>query len=137
MPKPPFRPGAAGTIGFFFSIVAGALVSVISLRRMGHSQKAKKVLWITVLAAIVIAIILLLIPVRLSRLVALGLEAVWYFGFPKIQDQEFRQWQANHPDVPPSSGWKALGWAFAGMAMFFAIAIMTGFALDAAGIPFE
>jgi hypothetical protein len=137
MPKPPFRPKAAGTIGFFFSIVAGALVSVISLRRMGHSQKAKKVLWITVLATIVIAIILILTPLRLGRLVGLGLEGVWYFVFPKIQDQEFRQWQAMHPDVLPSSGWKALGWAFLGIVMFFVIAIVTGFALDVTGIAPE
>jgi hypothetical protein len=137
MPKPPFRPQAAGTIGFFFSIVAGALVSVISLRRMGYSHKAKKLLWITVLATIVIAIILILIPVRLGRLVGLGLEVVWYFTFPKIQDQEFGQWQATHPDLLPSSGWKALGWAFLGIVMFFAIFMVTGLTLDLTGVAPE
>ena len=131
MPKPPFRPQAAGTIGFFFSIVAGALVSIISLRRMGHSQKAKKVLWLTLLGA---ATILILIPAALGRFVGLGLEGVWYFVFPKIQDQEFRQWQATHPDVAPSSGWKALGWGFVGIVAFFAIAMAMGIFLDATGI---
>jgi hypothetical protein len=101
---------------------------------MGHSHKAKKILWITVLAAILIAIILLLIPDKLGRLVGLGLEVVWYFVFPKKQNQEFQQWQATHPDVLPSSGWKALGWGFVGIAMFFAIIIMTVFVLDATGI---
>jgi hypothetical protein len=134
MPKPPFRPQAAGTIAFFFSVVAGALVSVISLRRMGHSQKAKKIFWITMLGAAVIATILILIPAALGRPVGLGLEVVWYFVFPEIQDREFRQWEAAHPDVAPSSGWKALGWGFAGLAAFFAIVIAMGILLDATGI---
>jgi hypothetical protein len=134
MPKPPFRPQAAGTIGFFFSILAGALVSVISLRRMGYSQKAKRVLWITVLGATAVATILILIPRAPGRLIGLGLEGVWYFVFPKIQDREFRQWEATHPDVVPSSGWKALGWGFAGFAAFLAIAIAIGVLLDATGI---
>lgn len=134
MPKPPFRPQAAGTIGFFFSILAGALVSVISLRRMGYSQKAKRVLWITVLGATAVATILILIPRAPGRLIGLGLEGVWYFVFPKIQDQEFRQWEATHPDVVPSSGWKALGWGFAGFAAFLAIAIAIGVLLDVTGI---
>ncbi len=134
MPKPPFRPQVAGTIGFFFSIVAGALVSVISLRRMGHSQKAKKILWITMLGAIAIAPILFLIPPARGRLFGLALEGVWYFVFPKIQDQEFNQWQAAHADLAPSSGWKALGWGFVGIAVFFVIAVLVGMLLDLTGI---
>jgi hypothetical protein len=134
MPKPPFRPQAAGTIGFFFSIVAGALVSVISLRRMGHSQKAKKTLWITLLGAIFIAPIFFLIPPARGRFLGLALEGVWYFVFPKIQDQEFSQWQAAHADLAPSSGWKALGWGFVGIAVFFAIAVVVGMLLDVTGI---
>jgi hypothetical protein len=134
MPKPPFRPQAAGTIGFFFSVVAGALVSVISLRRMGHSQKAKKIFWITMLGAMLVAATLILIPDALGRLVGLGLEGVWYFVFPKIQDQEFREWEATHKDVMPSSGWKALGWGFVGLGVFFAIIIVMGILLDATRI---
>jgi uncharacterized membrane protein len=105
-PKPPFRPQVAGRIGFFFSIVAGALVSIVSLRRMGHSEKAKKVLWITVLSAAVIAVILPFVPDALGRPVGLGLEVAWYFVFPKIQDQEFQEWQATHADIDPTSGGK-------------------------------
>ncbi len=101
---------------------------------MGYSQKAKRVLWITVLGATAVATILILIPRAPGRLIGLGLEGVWYFVFPKIQDQEFRQWEATHPDVVPSSGWKALGWGFAGFAAFLAIAIAIGVLLDVTGI---
>ena len=104
---------------------------------MGHSQKAKKVLWITMLGAAVAATILILIPPAAGRLVGLGLEGVWYFLFPKIQDREFRQWEAAHPDVAPSSGWRALGWGFVGIAIFFAIAIGMVIILEAAGIVQE
>ncbi len=134
MSKPPFRPKAAGTIGFFFSFIAGAVVSVISLRRMGHSQKAKRILWITMLGAVPLATILMLIPAAFGRFFGIGLEVASLLIFPKIQDQEFSQWQAAHPEVVPSSGWKALGWGFAGLAAFFAIAMAMGILLDATGI---
>src|SRR5712664_2261037 len=134
MPKPPFRPHVAGTIGFFFSIIAGALVSVISLRRMGHSEKAKKLFWVTMLGATLMATIVILEPAAQVRLFVLCLEVVFYFVFPKIQDQEFRQWEATHPEIMPSSGWKALGWGFAGVGAFFAIVIAMGILLDATGI---
>jgi Na+/H+-dicarboxylate symporter len=101
---------------------------------MGHSQKAKRIFWITILGTLLMAAILIMIPVPLGRPLGLGLELVWYFVFPKIQDREFRQWEATHPDVVPSSGWKALGWGFAGLVTFFAIAIGMGILLDATGI---
>lgn len=121
-------------MAFWFSIFAGALVSVISLRRMGHPQKAKKVFWITLLAAIVAATILFLIPDALGRLVALGMEGVWFVAFPRIQDREFAQWQGAHSDVTPSNGWKALGWGFLGLLMFFVVLIVVGTFLSAVGI---
>jgi hypothetical protein len=80
------------------------------------------------------ATILILIPHALVRPVGLGLEGVGFLVFPKIQDQEFREWEATHPDVVPSSGWKALGWRFAGLAAFVAIFIAIGILLDATGI---
>jgi hypothetical protein len=134
MPKPPFRPKVAGRIGFWFGIFAGALVSVISLRRMGNPEKAKKVIWITLLTATVAATVLIVIPDALGRLVGLGMEVVWYIVFPKIQDQEFGQWQATHNDVAPSNGWKALGWGFLGLALFFVIIVVMEMLLSAMGI---
>ena len=134
MPKPPFRPKVAGIIGFAFGIVAGALVSAINLRRMGHTQKAKKVMWISLLAAVVVAAIILLIPDALERPVGLAIEAAWYFIFPKVQDREFSQWLATHNDISPSNGWKAMGWGFLGIVMLFAIAVALSILLGAIGI---
>ena len=132
--RPPFRPQVAGRIGFFFSIVAGALVSIITLRRMGHSEKAKKAFWITALSAALIAAILLLMPEALGSLCALGLEVAWYFVFPKIQNREFQQWQATHADITPTSGWKAVGWGFLGSVLFFAVIIGVAVILETTGI---
>lgn len=133
-PRPPFRPGVVGRIAFFFSIVAGALVSIINLRRMGHPEKAKKVFWLTLLSTVAIATALLLMPDALGRLTGLGLEIAWYFVFPKIQMREFVQWEAAHPDVIPSSGWRALGWGFLGSALFLLIILLVGAIIQTSGI---
>ncbi len=86
------------------------------------------------LGATVVATILILIPVAPGHLVGLALEGVWYFVFSKIQDQEFGQWEATHNGVMPSSGWKALGWGFVGLAVFVAIIVLMAIFLYAAGI---
>jgi hypothetical protein len=134
MPKPPFRPSTVGTIAFFFSIVAGSLVCIINLRRMGHAEKAKRVLWITIGSAVGVASFLLLLPDAVGRLVALPLEIAWYFVFPKIQAAEFEQWQALHPEILPASGWRAIGWGFLGAGMFFVIIILVAAVFQVAGI---
>ena len=86
------------------------------------------------LGATLIATILILIPAALGRFFGLGLEVVGYLVYPKIQDLEFREWEATHPDIVPSRGWKAVGWGFAGLAAFLAIFIAIGILLDAMGI---
>jgi len=101
---------------------------------MGHSQKAKKLFWVTLLGATLVATILILEPPGPVHLFVLCLEGVCFFVFPKIQDQEFRQWEAAHPDIVPSSGWKAVGWGFSGLAAFFAIGIVVAILLSATGI---
>jgi len=134
MPKPPFRPGAIGRIAFFFSIVAGALVCIISLRRMGHAEKARKVLWMTIAGAVGVACFLLLLPDAIGRLAGLLLEVLWYFVYRKIQATEFEHWQALHPETFPASGWRAIGWGFLGAGMFFVIIVLVAAVFEAAGI---
>jgi hypothetical protein len=134
MPKPPFRPGTIGKIAFFFSIVAGSLVCIINLRRMGHAEKAKKVLWITIASAVGVASFLLLLPDAIGRLAGLLLEVAWYFVFPKIQATEFEQWQVLHPEILPASGWRAIGWGFLGAGMFFVIFLLVAVVFQVAGI---
>ena len=104
---------------------------------MGHSQKAKKLLWVSTLAATLMATIVILEPVGPVHLFVLCLEGVCFFVFPKIQGQEFRQWEATHPNIVPSSGWKAVGWGFAGLAAFFAIGIVVAILLSATGLALQ
>jgi len=90
---------------------------------MGHQEKAKKVLWVSALAFIPIAAILFFIPEFLARFAALGIEAGCCAIFPVIQGKEFAAWEAAHAAAKPSSGWKAIGWGFAGLLLFLVLAV--------------
>ncbi len=107
MLKPPFRPNVAGRIAFFFGPIAGAFVSVISLRRMGYPLKAKRIFLWTLAAAAILSVVLLLTPDFLGRIIGLATEIAFYLVFPGLQEREFDQWQADHSDLQPSNGWKA------------------------------
>src|SRR5260370_42527709 len=98
MAKPPFRPGTIGRIAFFFSIVAGSLVCIINLRRMGHADKARKVLWITIASAVGVACFLLLLADAIGRWVGLLREVAWYFVFRKIHATGVLDWESLHPE---------------------------------------
>jgi hypothetical protein len=119
--KAPWRPKVAGRIAFFFGPVAGALVVVISLRRMGHPQSAKKVLLLALGMAAAEAAIIFFIPDALSRLVGFGAEIAFLLIFPVFMENEFSEWQAAHPSTIPSNGWKAIGWGLVGTAMLVVI----------------
>jgi hypothetical protein len=121
MLKPPFRPQVAGRIAFFLSPIAGALVSVISLRRMGYPLRAKRIFLWTLAAAAVLAAVIVLTPAIFGRLIGLGTDIAFYLIFPPLQEKEFAEWHAAHPDMQPSNGWKALGWGFAGTLLFLVV----------------
>ena len=130
-PKAPWRPKVAGRMAFFFGPVAGALVVIISLRRMGHQQRAKKVMLLSLGAAVVELAILFLVPDALSRLVGFGAEIAFLLIFPVFMEKEFSEWQATHPSAMPSSGWNAIGWGLVGTVVFFVIAILVFVVLSA------
>src|SRR5579864_6819120 len=112
MLKPPFHPKVAGRIAFWFGPIAGALVSVISLRRTGHPLRARQVLRWTIAVAAVMSLVLILLPDGLGRFFGFVAEITFYSVYPKLQKDEFAVWQTANPGVEPSNGWKALGWGF-------------------------
>lgn len=118
---PPFRPKVAGRIGFWFGPIAGAFVSVVSLRRTGHPLRARQVLRFTMAIAVVLSLVLVVLPDALARLFGLAAEITFYSVYPKLQEDEFAIWQTANPGVEPSNGWKALGWGFLGLVLFFVI----------------
>jgi len=130
LPKPPFTPAVAGRIAFFFGPLAGALVSAISLRRMRHSEKARKATSLALLAAVLLALLLFFTPDSLSRIIGLAAEAAFYITFKRFQEREFAEWQAANASLLPSNGWKAIGWGFVGLFLFllifFAVVIVLG-----------
>jgi hypothetical protein len=129
--KPPFTPKAAGRIAFFFGPFAGALVSVISLRRMGRPEQASKALSVALFGSLGLAIVLFFIPESFARLVGLGAEFVFYHIFKDLQKDEFAEWQAANASIQPSSGWLAVGWGFLGLLLFliafFVVFVVLGF----------
>lgn len=124
MGKPPFEPKVAGRMAFFFGPIAGALVSVVSLRRAGYPLRSGKILRWTILVSAVMAVVLVLLPDALGRLFALAAEITFYSVYPRLQQQEFNEWQGAHSEILPSSGWGAIGWGVLGVTLFFVVAIL-------------
>ena len=60
--KPPWRPKVAGVIAFFFGPIAGALIVASSLRRMGHQDRAKNVMFLALGFSVVEGAMLFFIP---------------------------------------------------------------------------
>ena len=104
-------------------------MSVVSLRRMGYSLRSKRILLWTLLAAALLAVVLVLIPDVLGRIVGLAAEIAFYVIYPRLQEAEFAEWQGAHPDIQPLSGWGALGWGVAGLLLFFVVGFLTVFPL--------
>jgi hypothetical protein len=122
-------PGVAGRIALFFGPIAGALVSVVSLRRTGHPLRARKILRWTLLVAAVLAVALILLPDGFGRLVGFAAEIAFYSVYPKLQDDEFADWQQANPGMLPSSGWGAMGWGVLGLLLFVVVTILVGIPL--------
>ncbi len=126
MVKRPYRPKAVGTIAFFFGPVAGALVSVINLRRYGYPLKATRVLQWTLLATILLAAVIVVTPDPFARILGLVAEFVFYKVYSGLQQKEFEQWQTANPGVEPLSGWGAIGWGLLGLFLFFVVVVLVG-----------
>jgi hypothetical protein len=130
----PWRPKVAGRIALFFGPIAGALVVVISLRRMGHQERARRVRLLALGMAVVEAVILFFVPDALTRVIGLAAEIAFRLIFPTFMEKEFAEWQASHASVNPSNGWKATGWGLIGVVLFFVVVFLV-FAVLGAVFP--
>ena len=130
MAKRPFRPKAVGRIAFFFGPVAGALVSVINLRRFGYPLKARRVFQWTILASAALALVLILVPDIAARAVGLAAEITFYKIYSALQQKEFEQWQEANVGVEPLSGWRAIGWGVVGLFLFFLVFFLVAIPLS-------
>ena len=134
LPKPPFTPAAAGRIAFFFGPFAGALVSVISLRRMERPEQASKAFTVALLGSHGLAIVLFFVPDPFSRFVGLGAEFVFYHIFKDLQKGEFAEWQAANASIQPTNGWLAIGWGFVGLVLSLIVFLAVFFVLGLFGL---
>jgi hypothetical protein len=132
--KPPFTPKATGRIAFFFGPFAGALVSVISLRRMGHPEQASKALSVALFGSLSLAMVLFFIPDPFARFVGLGAEYAFYHIFKDLQKNEFEEWQAANASIQPTNGWLAIGWGFLGLLLSLGVFLVVFVALGFFGL---
>jgi len=70
------------------------------------------------------AVAILLLPDALGRLFGIAAEITFYSVYPRLQKQEFDLWQSANPGLLPLNGWRAIGWGFLGLFLFFAIAMV-------------
>ena len=101
---------------------------------MNCPVKANRVFLLTLVAAIALAVLLLLTPDGLGRLIGFGSEIAFWLVFPRIQHQEFENWQEAHPQGTPSNGWLGIGWGLAGMLLFLLILVLMAFVLSMFGL---
>ena len=106
---------------------------MISLRRMGHPLKARRVFLWTLGASALLAAVLLLVSEVLGRVIGLATEFGFYALLPQLQDREFDEWQAANPGLQPSNGWGAIGWGFAGLALFFLVFLLVALVMPTTG----
>jgi uncharacterized membrane protein len=127
----PFTPKVTGRIAFFFGPFAGALVSIINLRRMRYPEQASKAFSIALFGSLGLAIALFFIPDPFARFVGFGAEFVFYHIFKDLQEGVFTEWQAAHASVEPANGWLAIGWGILGLlltlVLFLVVFIALGF----------
>jgi hypothetical protein len=98
---------------------------------MGRRDQARKALFLALGMSVLVAVILFLVSDALSRLIGLGAELAFFLIFPKLMEKEFGEWEATHPDIEPSSGWKAIGWGLLGTVIFLLVAVAVFIALAA------
>jgi len=127
--KPPYRPSVSGKIGFFFGPPAAALVLYVNLRRMGHPEKARRILIRTIIAAILIGFVMLRSPDAVGRLIGLAVEIVTAVIFPPLQEAEFAAWQQANPAISPSNGWLAIGLGVLGLLGYLMLFIVLAMVL--------
>ncbi|HKR84457.1 MAG TPA: hypothetical protein VJS37_09790 [Terriglobales bacterium] len=101
----------------------------MSLRRMGHHDRARKVMLLALGFTMAEAVILFFVPDFVARLVGLGAEIGFRLIFPVYMEKEFNEWQASHASISPANGWKALGWGLVGIVLFFALIFLAVFVL--------
>ncbi len=105
------------------------MVVATSLRRMGHEQRAKKVMRLAYGVALTEAVILALVSGGVVRLVGLVGEIGFLLFFPPLMEKEFKEWRAAHPDVEASDGLNAISVGLAGTVIFGTICFVVGMAL--------
>jgi hypothetical protein len=122
--KAPWRPKTSGRIAFWFGPVGGALVVAVSLRRMGHTQRARKVLILALVVAIAEVLILSFVPERVGGLLGLAGHIFFLLFFPPLMEGEFGAWQAANQGTDPAPGWKAIGWGLVGAFAMFVVGMI-------------
>jgi hypothetical protein len=123
--RPPWMPKTAGRIAFWLGPMTGAMIVADSLRRMGHKERAKKVMLLASMAAVIEAVVIFFVSEGVARLVGFAGEIGFLLFFPPFMEKEFEEWRGANPGLAPADGWKAMKWFVPGVIMLVGIFIAT------------
>jgi hypothetical protein len=118
---PPYKPSAAGLMGFFFGPMAAALVSYKSLKLAGELRRGKWVLWLTVPAIAAWSLVVRYYPDLGDGIWRFALNLVSTGLYPWLQKQAFEAWQKRHPVIQPTGTFGAVPWGMLGLLLMFVV----------------
>ena len=110
--RPPWHPYVSGVIGLIFGPIAGALVTCINLKILGHQVKAIFTLLLTFIGTAALIEMILRSPEQLNNLVIINIGSSLIFII--IQWYDYEEWSYKNSGVKTHSGLKSVGWGIAG-----------------------
>jgi Flp pilus assembly protein TadD len=124
-PKPPWKPKVSGVIAVLFGPLAGALVALVNLKRLGEGHKGRSVLGWTIAATVPLVAALIYLPGGVSKVVGLAVQGTGAGLFPWLQKRAFERWQQANPGAAHANEWKSAGWGLLGMV--FSLVVFAAF----------
>jgi hypothetical protein len=122
---PPWKPWVSGLLGFLFGPVSAAIVSYVSLRRLGAPRKAAWVLALTLVGCAPLGALPYLYPdAAMDAIFQFIGNAVSPLLYPALQRRDFTNWQKENPTSEPRSAWRAVAWGPVGFVVFLALGLL-------------
>lgn len=127
--KAPWSLASLYVVGFLFGPLAGYLVVMENLKRIGENEKAEK---LKVNGAIIILLILLA-AIFLTKFIPSGVSIVVGILFPLLYNEPFKKWQQEHPGIAKFQA-DILLKGLLGLILTFAVLFAIGMVLAIVGV---
>ena len=125
--KPPWRPKVAGYNALLLGPMAGALVAAVSLRRMGKTEKAQRVLVYSALLCLAFLIPFLRgIPpgAPMKKIILIAVEGAGFSVFPSLLREDYTDWRTAHLDIKQRNDYASVGWGLLGLVVYILMGVL-------------